>query len=73
MKLKIIAPRNSGHGTKVFLDGKDISSITQNIIVRFEAGEVNQATIQIIPSQIEIEGEIEEIYFRSLINKNKEG
>lgn len=70
MKLRVIAPdRGPGH-VKIYLDDKEITSIVQRLDVSLAVDEVNHATLQIIPTQIEIEGDME-IFFCSLAYKKR--
>lgn len=59
MKLKITVPNsNSLTGAKVYLDDKEVQGITR-VNVNLAVGEVNSASIEFIPTSIEIEGDFE--------------
>jgi len=56
MKLKIIAPDVMGRHTKIFLDDKELTHVT-DVDISLQAGSLNTATITFIPTEIEVEGE----------------
>jgi len=68
MKLKVIAPGTTGKGVKIFLDGKELHSCT-GLQVNLEEGEVNEAVLCFVPSEIEIEGEFKIKKVEELMNK----
>lgn len=54
-RVRIVADA-MGDGGRVFLDGRDISSITTDVIVRMSAGRINEVTISVLPDAIELDG-----------------
>ena len=65
MKLKIVTPNmlgpdefGAGHapGTKVYLDDKELKMVCA-VNVDMRVGQVNSATIEFIPTEIDIEGD----------------
>lgn len=60
MKLKIIAPGKTTPfpGTKIFLDGQEITGVTA-VNIALAVGSANRVTISMVPSEIEIDSEPE--------------